>query len=150
MIVVDANVVAYSLLEGDRSSTARAVAERDPEWRLPPIWRYEFANLLWLIVSNGTMKEAAAIELLIATRERFAAHEVDPDQGRAFRLAAGRSITAYDAQYVSLAADLGCLCVTEDGPLRRAVPELAVSMQAFLDSSHPSSGEGIAKITEKV
>ena len=43
-----------------------------------------------------------------------------------------RSTTAYDAEYVVLALAKGVRCVTEDGPLQKAFPEVAVSMTKFL------------------
>lgn len=54
-------------------------------------------------------------------------------------LAVERSVTAYDAAYVVLALERGVRCITEDAALRKAFPETAVSMSAFL-SSGPSSG----------
>ena len=39
MIVVDTNVLAYAVLPGERSAAVRALAERDPHWLAPPLWR---------------------------------------------------------------------------------------------------------------
>ena len=33
MVVVDTNVVAYLLIEGDRTAEAQALYARDPDWR---------------------------------------------------------------------------------------------------------------------
>ena len=50
----------------------------------------------------------------------------------ALAVAAKYAITGYDAQYVALAQSLNAPLITEDRKLRKAVPEVAVSMQGFL------------------
>ena len=46
MIVVDTNVIAYVLIEGDKTALAQQVAKKDPDWKVPPLWRHEFLNVL--------------------------------------------------------------------------------------------------------
>jgi len=46
VIVVDVNVVAYFLIEGEHTERARELWRRDPDWRLPPLWRHEYLNVL--------------------------------------------------------------------------------------------------------
>ena len=51
---------------------------------------------------------------------------------KAFHLAIQHCVSSYDAQYLALAQMLGISLVTEDRKLRRAAPDLTVSMQDFL------------------
>ena len=46
MIVVDTNLVAYAVLPGERTADALALAERDPAWIAPALWRRELRNVL--------------------------------------------------------------------------------------------------------
>ena len=46
MIVIDTNVVAYLLIEGERTSACRRAFAKDPEWCAPFLWRSEFRNVL--------------------------------------------------------------------------------------------------------
>jgi len=57
VIVSDTNLVAYLLINGDHTATARAVYQRDPDWRLPPLWRAEFLNVLTTTVRKGVLIE---------------------------------------------------------------------------------------------
>ena len=46
MIVVDTNVIAYLLIEGDRTVDAQALRLADSDWRSEPFLLVEFSNLL--------------------------------------------------------------------------------------------------------
>lgn len=128
MIVVDANVVAYAFLEGDKTPLARALKERDPDWRVPRVWREEFANVLAVQVQAGRLKREQARGLLVAALDVLLPGESETDPGAAFELAMAKGISAYDAQYLALADTLGARLVTEDGALRRAAPARTASL----------------------
>ena len=44
MIVVDVNVIAYLLINGEKTVEARSVRELDSDWIVPDLWRDEFLN----------------------------------------------------------------------------------------------------------
>ena len=46
MIVADSNVLAARNMEHEKSSFAEQVVRLDPVWIAPPLWRYEFQNIL--------------------------------------------------------------------------------------------------------
>lgn len=131
MIVVDTNVIAYLLIEGDRTEEARRTWLRDRNWIVPPLWRSEFLNVLWVSVRAGVLQPAEAhlawqrAAGLLAGREREPAAETVLDE------AIARGISAYDAHFVVVAASLRILLVTADNRLARACPVHARPLEAF-------------------
>lgn len=67
MIVVDTNVVAYLLIQGEQTEAARAALALDAEWAAPMLWRSELCNVLALYVRQRHLTLAAA-----AAVQRFA------------------------------------------------------------------------------
>ena len=134
MIVVDANVVAHFFIEGSKSALARQVRECDPHWIVPEIWRHEFLNILVTSCLFAKMPQETAERIWRDAEDLLRGSIYGPDMKGVLSAAIDRSTTAYDAEYVVLAKARGILCVTEDGPLRKAFPETTVSMAAFLSS----------------
>ena len=46
MIVADSNLIASCVLKSEATITALAMLERDSDWRVPRLWRYEMLNIL--------------------------------------------------------------------------------------------------------
>lgn len=133
MIVVDANVLAYSIIEGTLTPLALQVRNRDPHWRLPGIWRHEILNIFTTYVRQGGLTKEKAIKGLEDVYANILPDEVELGPVETLELALHHKISAYDAQYVLLAQKLGVPCVTEDRALRRAAPRLTVSMESFIN-----------------
>lgn len=132
MIVVDANILIYSLIEGDYTSSVQNLRERDTDWRTTGLCLHEIVNVL-ATYQRRDMLSLAQCKKLLDHAERFmkvAQCEVKMDA--ALTLAAKYAITGYDAQYVALAQSLNAPLITEDRKLRDAVPGIAFSMQEFL------------------
>ncbi len=64
MVVVDTNVVACLLIEGERTAEAQALYARDPDWRSESFLLVEFSNMLATYVRNGRLDSEAAAGLL--------------------------------------------------------------------------------------
>lgn len=133
LIVVDANILVYSLVNNEKSRAAQRLKEKDPVWKFPVLWRYEFGNALALMVRKKELDEKTASRVLATAHEAFSVGETDAELDAAFHVAAGRGITFYDAQYLALAQALGVPLVTEDKGLQRAGAGVAVSMEEFLN-----------------
>jgi predicted nucleic acid-binding protein len=140
MIVVDANVLAYYLVEGKRTMEANALRQRDAEWIVPAFWCVEFQAVLWKYVRIGGMPMDKALELLDDAMGMLSANELTPSPDIVLRDALDWGISVYDAQYASLARHLGIRCVTEDAALQKALPRIAVSMAKFLGSRESPPG----------
>lgn len=140
MIVVDANILAFYVIEGQRTIEANALRERDAEWIVPDFWRIEFQSILWKHSRIGGLPAGKAAELLDQALTMFSANEVTPSPAIVLRDALRWGITVYDAQYVSLASQFGIFCVTEDMPVQHACPQVAISLNDFLKRGAAPTG----------
>jgi len=131
VIVVDANVIAYFFIEGDKTAGARDLMRRDPDWGLPALWRHEYLNVLATFVREGGATIAEAQRLWRQGIELLGSREQSVDMELALALATENRISAYDAQYVALARQLQTVCVTEDQRLLKTFPESTRTIQAF-------------------
>lgn len=134
MIVVDVNIIAYFLIEGERTAKARQLWEVDPQWRVPPLWRHEYLNILATFARHKGADLEDVVMLWQRALDLFGKKEVAIDMADALRVAAETGVSAYDAQYIALAHHLGIFCVTEDQRLIRAFPRIART----IDDSLPS------------
>ena len=134
MIVVDTNVIAYFLIQGDKTEQARRLWHSEPAWHVPSLWRHEFLNILSTFVRHGGSRPEEALGLWNRALELLEGQEVEVNLVRALELAIELDLSAYDAQYVALAQKLEAPLVTEDRRLLRAAVGIGVSMEAFLSS----------------
>lgn len=132
MIVVDANVLAFFLIQGERTAEANRLREVDSEWLVPPLWRVEFQSILWKYARYGGMPEMTALTLLDQAVELLRGSEKEPSADVVLRDALHWNITVYDAQYITLARQMGVRCVTEDRPLQKACPDVAIALTGFI------------------
>jgi len=132
MIVVDANILVYSLIEGDYSPLVQKLREKDADWRTAGLCLHEVLNVLAIYQRRGILKPAQCKKLLEHAERFMKVAQCDVKMDMALVVAAKYTITGYDAQYVALAQSLNVPLITEDRKLREAVPGIAVSMQAFL------------------
>jgi len=132
MIVVDANVIAYFFIEGEKSESARKVHTKDNHWTMPGMWRHEFLNILTTSCLFAELPLATAHRIWRDAENLAQGNEYSPDMSGVLALACEHSITAYDAEYVFLAKSLGIPCITEDKALRSKFHGTAVSMAEFV------------------
>jgi predicted nucleic acid-binding protein len=131
LIVVDTNVIAYSVLPGEHAEAAVALARRDPEWLAPPLWRVEFRNVL------ATAMRVRGLALSVAVRAFEEAEGLVEEPGvtcsakECLQLAARGGVSAYDAEFVCVAEQLDLVLVTADQRLVRAFPRRVQLLAAF-------------------
>jgi len=131
VVVVDTNVLAYLLIEGDRSADAQALYARDADWRSEAFLLIEFSNIVATYQRGGALGRETAEELL-GTAERVVAGLVNLPHARALKLAAEFGVSACDARFLGAAQNLGSRLVTEDARLRAAAPGLTQSLSQAL------------------
>jgi predicted nucleic acid-binding protein len=131
VLVVDANVVAYLLVQGDKTAQARELWELNSEWVAPRLLAYELTNVFAVLVRQGDLAPSAACEGLKSGLAVVRFLEQDADPGRVLEIAAKLRLSAYDACYLAAAEMMQTPLVTEDTALLRAAPEIARSLAFF-------------------
>jgi predicted nucleic acid-binding protein len=131
MIVVDVNVVAYLLIAGDKTEKAQQAWAKDPQWRLPSLWRHGLLNVLGAYVHSGGATADDAVAIWRQAIALLGSEEEQPAIEQALLLAAEHEISVYDAQYVALALTYRLPLVSEDKVLQRKFPETVLSLDEF-------------------
>jgi len=133
MIVVDANILVYRMVEGEMTAATLRLQEKDPDWKTSPLWEYEFGNALALMILQKHLTTKMATQLLQTAKGIFGLSETRVDSDLALQLAAEKKISFYDAQYLALAYGLEVPLITEDRALRKAAGKWAVGLRDFLN-----------------
>ena len=132
MIVVDTNIIAYLFLASDRSLHGERVFQKDPAWLAPLLWRSEFRNVLALYLRKGLIPLADAQEIMDQAARFMQDREFEVQSNQVLNFVASSTCSAYDCEFVALAADLKLPLVTTDQQILEQFPEIAVSLEAFL------------------
>lgn len=131
MIVADSNLIAYLMIRGEQTESARAVLRTDPVWAAPLLWRSEFRNVLALYVRQGHLALADALEYSREAEALLHGREYQVPSAPILVLSKESGCTAYDCEFVHLATELDVPLVTSDKRVLRAFPRLAVSIIDF-------------------
>lgn len=132
MLVVDTNVVAYLLIEGDYTEAAQELRTHDSDWRSEAFLLVEFTNVLASSIARKRMTLSMAEDFLATAAALF-----DGKLGRiphafVLAIAARYGVSAYDARFLALADRVGARLITEDSKLRAAAPALTQSLAEAL------------------
>jgi predicted nucleic acid-binding protein len=127
VVLVDTNVLAYLMLEGDRTSAAQELFERDADWRSEAFIMVEFSNVLTTYVRTKVLSRDQGLKLL-AGAEKLVPVLTSVQNARALEVATQFGISASDARFVALAIQTKVKLLTEDAKLRAAVPSWTVSL----------------------
>mgnify|MGYP001305613335 CR=1 FL=1 len=133
MIVVDTNVIAYFLIEGEPTADAEKVYDADSEWVAPLLWRSEMRSLLALYVRRTIMSATETFGPMSRAEGLLAGREYDVESHRVLELAHSSGCTAYDCEFIYVAERLNVPLVTSDKKLLAAFPSIAVSMADFAE-----------------
>ena len=147
MIVVDTNILAARNLASAQTSLAEQVDQIDHFWIVPPLWRYEFQNILAKTIWAKRLSIEKAEETWHHVKTLMSENEHEPSAEKVIELSARYRVTGYDANFIALAMELDIMCVTEDGELQEKFPSIAISMEDFIkqNRSHGQVREAPAK-----
>lgn len=130
MIVVDSNVLAYLYMPGEFTDIAEALLGTDPEWAAPVLWRSEFRNILAGYLRRKSLGFEQAVALQAEAEDLLAGREYEVDSTSVLELVRDSDCSAYDCEFIALAAKLGTRLVTMDKKLLKAFPGRAVALSA--------------------
>ena len=132
MIVVDANILIYSMIKCEQSPLVQKLRGKDADWRTAALCLHETLNVL-ATYHRREVLTLAQCRTLLGHAERFIeAAQCEVAMDTALAVAAQYAVTGYDAQYVALAQSLNVPLITQDRKLRKAVPGIAFSREEFL------------------
>jgi predicted nucleic acid-binding protein len=129
LIVVDTNILAYLLIDGEYTPKAQRLLEKEPVWVAPSFWRIEFMNVLLNYSQYSHVPPKGVKQIWEMSFHLPHLREEAVEAGGALELALKHGITGYDALFVTLARDLKTVCVTQDKALRKAAPNLTATME---------------------
>ena len=132
MLIVDTNVVAYLLIQGDQTVAAQELHRADPDWRSEAFLLTEFTNVLASSIAAKRMTFTLAHGFLIRALQLLEGKLARIDHATVLTIATQYRISAYDARFLALANQLGRRLVTEDVRLRAAAPKLTQSLAQAL------------------
>lgn len=133
MIVVDTNIIAYLYLEGERSSQVEQLLENNARWAAPVLWRSEFRNVLALYIRKKHLSIDQAHQIMQEAMLLMKGREYEIVSFHVLELVASSHCSAYDCEFVALAEDLKTSLITVDKKILREFPEIAVSLDDFVD-----------------
>ena len=131
MIVADTNLIVYFFIQGEHSELAEKAFQKDPQWTAPILWRSEFRNVLVKCLKDGYFKFNDAVQIMGEAEGLMMAGEYAVGSLDVLRLAASKGCSAYDAEFIVLAQELGIPLVTMDSTILNTFPETAVRADRF-------------------
>lgn len=134
MIVADSNLIAYLLIPADKNELADEVLLKDIEWAVPLICRSEVRNILTLYMRHEGMSLLQGRTTMEKAEQLWRGREYAVPSDDVLELTFHHNFTAYDAEYVVLAKQLGIPLVTFDKAVRKAFPDTAISAEDFIKS----------------
>ena len=124
--VVDTNLVAALMLPTVANAEVAELLRQDSDWRLPPLWRSEFRQVLLKYVRADLATPEQALALWHKVLERFELSEQPVAGHQVLALAIATGCSTYDAEFVVLARQLNCRLLTFDRKLLQLFPDLAM------------------------
>lgn len=126
MIVADANILLYMVIEGERTEECRSLYKRDPEWVFPMLWKDEVSNVLVTYERHGLLTREESLRAFTQAMDIVDAREYSIPIDFILSVAEKTSCSGYDSQYIALAENLGLKLYTYDKKILKNCPETAL------------------------
>ena len=125
MIVIDTNVMVHLVIGGQEGADSALLLERDDQWAAPEIIISELRNVLIGFVRRGTITPEQAKTMSGHATEVLEDRILGVQSSRVIDVALECGLTAYDAEFVSLARMLNVPLATLDRAILRGAPDVA-------------------------
>ncbi|MBB3061965.1 PIN domain-containing protein [Microbulbifer rhizosphaerae] len=141
MIVADTNVITYLALPSPYTPQAEQLLLRESEWVAPALWRSEFRNVLALYIRKSLVSFEEALAVQAEMEDLLSGNEYEVTSLDVLSLVNKSSCSAYDCEFVALAASLRAPMVTMDKRLASAFPETVVLLTEYANDPTAEVGE---------
>lgn len=131
MIVVDTNVMVRFVMVGEAAVDVVRLRERDREWTASNILLSELRNVLLGYIRRGEITPEKAKAMAGDAGRVLGSRIYDVPGDAVIDTALECGLTAYDAEFVTLARGLGVALVTMDAAILRGAADVAVPLEAF-------------------
>lgn len=132
MIVADTNLIAYLFIPGEFTNLAEHILKRDKDWSVPILWRSEFRNVLSVYLRANRLSLQEVYHTMKMAEEYFCESEYTVSSEKILDTVSQTDLSAYDAEYVSLAKELKVNLITSDKKILKEAEGVAVSMKDFI------------------
>lgn len=126
MIVVDTNVMVRLVVGGRDGADAARLFLRDPEWTAPALLMSELRNVLVGFVRRGSITLEQAGAMCRDATAVLGPRVVRVSGDHVLDAALECGLSAYDAEFVVAARELGVRLATEDRAVLRGARDVAV------------------------
>jgi predicted nucleic acid-binding protein len=133
LIVVDTNVMVDRLVGGENGADAALLFESDPEWAAPTLLVSELRNVLLGYVRRGDLRADQAKAMYDDAAEILGGRITSVEGSQVIDIALECDLTAYDAEFVALARELGVALATSDKAILKGAADVAVSVRNARD-----------------
>jgi predicted nucleic acid-binding protein len=123
MIVVDTNVVAYLFLPADFTARAETWLRDERDWAAPLLWRSEFRNVLAGFLRRRPLGCEAALQIQREAQALLFGREHEVDSHQVLERVRDSGCSAYDCEFVAVAARLGVKLLTSGTQVLKAFPQ---------------------------
>ena len=131
MIVVDTNVMVRFVVGGRRGADAARLFLRNPEWAAPMILMSELTNVLLGFVRRGSMTRDQAKAMCDDAATVLGPRVVSVSADQVMDVALECGLTAYDAEFVVVARELGVRLATGDRAILKGAGDVAIGSRRW-------------------
>jgi len=132
VIVVDTNVIVTFFVRADATDLAKKAMQKDADWIAPPLWLSETRNVLATMMRTRALSYETAIAVLAEAEDLMTGHTHAIPSLDVMGIARDSGLSAYDCEFVALAASTGTALVTLDKRLALRFPHIATPLDRFV------------------
>jgi predicted nucleic acid-binding protein len=133
VIVVDANLIGYLFIQGEFTSLAVRVFEKDPDWYAPFLWQSEVRSVLSKYLRHDLLTLGQTCQIMDDAHNLMMERERLVSSTSVLDLVTTSKCTSYDCEYVALAKDMNLTLVTFDRQVVQEFSKLAIFPKDFLN-----------------